>query len=134
VQKTQDINPDFQNHIKIGFEWHPQCAGVILASITGLARDLANIVSEPVFRVSRFVEAARHQLFNPLLCGWSPERSDARIPPGAEFDVRRQAGVDQALSLSDRPLVELGDPGRSASTNASSSASFARERSSVSKQ
>ncbi len=58
------------------------------------------------------MEAARHQRFDPLLGGGSPERTDARIPPGAELDVRRQAGVDEALGLCDRPFVELGDPGR----------------------
>ena len=49
---------------------------------------------------------------DPLLGGRSPQRSDARIPTGAEFDIRRQAGVDEALGLSDRPFVELGDSGR----------------------
>jgi hypothetical protein len=58
------------------------------------------------------VEPARHQLFDSILGGGSTERSDARIPPGTDLDVRRQAGVDEALGLSDRPFVELGDPGR----------------------
>jgi hypothetical protein len=34
------------------------------------------------------------------------------MPPGTNLDVRRQAGVDQALGVGDRPLVKLGDPGR----------------------
>src|SRR6202012_1706341 len=37
---------------------------------------------------------------------------DAGVPAGAELDVRRQAGVDEALGLADRPFVEPGDPGR----------------------
>ena len=77
-----------------------------------LARDLAQVVSEAIFDIPRLVEAARHQRFDPILGGRSPERSDARIPPGTELDVRRQAGVDEALGVSDRPFVELGDPGR----------------------
>jgi hypothetical protein len=32
--------------------------------------------------------------------------------PAPSSTVRRQAGVDEALGLSDRPFVELGDPGR----------------------
>jgi hypothetical protein len=58
------------------------------------------------------VETARRQRFDPILRGGSPGRSDARIPPGTELDVRRQAGVDEALSVGDRPFVESGDPGR----------------------
>jgi len=73
---------------------------------------LAQIVSEPIFDIPRLVEAARHQRLDPLLGGRSPERSDARSPPSTELDVRRQTGVDEALGLSDRPFVELGDPGR----------------------
>jgi hypothetical protein len=33
-------------------------------------------------------------------------------PTGTELDVRRQAVVDEALGVGDRPFVELGDPGR----------------------
>src|SRR5271155_2164446 len=84
----------------------------VRASGVGLACDLAQVVSQPIFDISRLVEAARHQRLDPLLGGRSPERSDARIPPGAELDVRRQAGVDEALGLGDRPFVELGDAGR----------------------
>jgi hypothetical protein len=83
-----------------------------IASGARLARDLAQVVSEPIFDIPRLVEAARDQGLDPLLGGRSPERSDARIPPGAELDVRRQAGVDEALGLGDCPFVELGDPVR----------------------
>jgi hypothetical protein len=58
------------------------------------------------------VEAALHQRLDPILGGGSPERSDARIPSRAEFDIRRQAGVDEALDAGDRPQLsavsELG--------------------------
>ena len=73
---------------------------------------MAQVVSEAIFDVARLVEAARHQRFDPLLGRGSTERSDARVPPGTEFDVRRQAGVDEALGVGDGPLVEPGDPGR----------------------
>ena len=73
---------------------------------------LAQVVSEPILDVARLVEAVRYKRFDPILGGGSPERSDACIPSGAEFDVRRQAGVDEALGVGDRPLVEPGDPGR----------------------
>jgi hypothetical protein len=63
----------------------------------GLARYLAQVVSEPIFDIPRLVEAACHQRFDPILSGGSPERSDACIPPGTELDVRRQASVDEAL-------------------------------------
>src|ERR1700683_4721579 len=91
---------------------HPQRLEFGTASSANLARDLAQVVSEPIFDIPRFVEPARHQLFDPILRGGSPEGSNAGIPPGAEFDVRGQAGVDEALGLGDRPFIELGDPGR----------------------
>src|SRR6202030_4036835 len=75
-----------------------------------LSLNLAHVVSQPIFDIPRLVEAARHQLFDSILGGGSPERTNARIPPGADLDVRRQAGVDEALGVSDRPLVESGDP------------------------
>jgi hypothetical protein len=65
-----------------------------------------------IFDIPRLLEAPRDQRLDPLLSGRTPERIDARIPSDAELDVRRQAGVDEALGLGDRPFVELGDPGR----------------------
>jgi len=96
---------------KIGFERPPilKVPELRIAS-GGLARDLAQVVSEPIFDIPRLVEAARHKRLDPLLSGRSPERTDARIPPGAKLDVRRQAGVDEALGVGDRPFVEPGDP------------------------
>jgi hypothetical protein len=73
---------------------------------------LAQVVSEPIFDIPRLLEAARRECFDPFLGGGSTKRLDARIPPGAEFDVRRQAGVDEPLGVGDRPFVELGDPRR----------------------
>ena len=32
--------------------------------------------------------------------------------PAPSLDIRRQAGVDEALGVGDRPPVEPGDPGR----------------------
>src|SRR5579864_179034 len=89
-----------------------RCPDSLTASSAGLTRDLAQIIPEPVLDIPRLVEAARHKRLDPLLSGGSPERSNARVPPGAEFNVRRQAGVDEALGVGDRPFVESGDPGR----------------------
>jgi hypothetical protein len=75
-----------------------------------LARNLAQVISEPVLYVPGFVEAAFQQRFDAILCSGPPERRDARIPTGAEFNVRREAGVDEALGVGDRPFVEPGDP------------------------
>jgi hypothetical protein len=61
-----------------------------IASGAGLARALAQVVSEPIFDIPRLVEAARHQRFDPILGGGSPE----------------------AFGVSNRPFVEPGDPGR----------------------
>jgi hypothetical protein len=74
--------------------------------------NLAQVVSKPIFCVTRLVEAALHQRFDPILSGGSAERSDARIPSGAKLDIWRQAGVHEALGLTDRPFVELRDSGR----------------------
>lgn len=67
-----------------------------IASGAGLARDLAQVIFVAIFDVAWLVESARDQRFDSLLRGRSPERSDARIPPGAKLDVRRQAGVHEA--------------------------------------
>jgi hypothetical protein len=80
-------------------------------SAASLARYLGQVVPEPIFDITRLVEAAGHQRFDPILGGGSPERSDAGIPPGTELDVRRQSGVDEALGVSDRPFVKPGNTG-----------------------
>src|SRR5436309_9413084 len=76
-----------------------------------LARDLAEVVSQPIFDIARFVEAACHQRLDAILSGGSAERTDARIPSGAALDIERQAGVHEALGICDRPFVESGDTG-----------------------
>ena len=73
--------------------------------------DLAHVVTEAVFNIPWLVKAASYQCFDSILSGGSPERSDARIPTGAEFDIRWKACVDQALGSGDRPFIEPGDPG-----------------------
>jgi hypothetical protein len=67
---------------------------------------LAQIVSEPIFDIAWLVEAERHQRFDPILRGRSTERTDARIPSGTEFDVRRQAGVNEPPVL---PIAHLSN-------------------------
>ena len=84
--------------------WRVACAG--------LAHELAQIVSEPIFDVPRLVEAESHERFDSFWAARPIERSDARIPPGSELNVRWQAGIDEALGVGDRPPVEPGDPGR----------------------
>src|SRR5258708_13761817 len=81
-------------------------AGVGNRVVADLARELALVVSEPIFDIPRLVEAVRHQRLDPFLGGGSADRSHARIPPGGDLDVRRQAGVDEALALFDLPFVD----------------------------
>jgi hypothetical protein len=38
-----------------------------------LTRDLAQVVSEPIFDIPRLVESARHQFFDAILRGGSTE-------------------------------------------------------------
>ena len=63
--------------------------GVGNCSDTSLAMNLLQVIFESIFDIPRLVEAALHQRFDSILCSRSSERSDARIPPGAELDVRR---------------------------------------------
>jgi hypothetical protein len=86
---------------KLGFERVPSATSGVRNRVgrAGLPPDLPQVVSESIFDIPGFVEAELHQRFDSILCGRSLERSDARIPPGAEFDIRRQAGVDEALGL-----------------------------------
>src|SRR3989442_14736747 len=69
-------------------------------------------ISQAIFRIARFAEASLYQRFDSLLRGRSSHRSNASIPAGFDFDIRRQAGnVDQALGIGDCLFVEGGDPG-----------------------
>jgi len=90
----------------------PWLSFAVAAQALGLARDLTDVVSQSIFDVSRLVEAARHQRFDPLLGGGSGDRTHAGIPPGGELDIRRKAGVDEPLGVGDRPFVKSGDPRR----------------------
>jgi hypothetical protein len=57
------------------------------------------------------VKALRHQCLDTGLSSRPPDRGHARIPAGAELDVRWQARVDEALGIGDGPFVESGNSG-----------------------
>src|SRR5689334_12956628 len=68
---------------------------------------LADEFSQVIFRIAGFEKASPDQLLDALLCGWSCHRSNARVPPGFDFDIRRQTSqVDQAPGVHDGPFVE----------------------------
>ncbi len=70
----------------------------MISSGTGLARDLAQLASEPIFDITRLVEAARHQRL--------------ASHPAPNSTARWQVGVDETYGVGDSPFVELGDTGR----------------------
>jgi len=71
---------------------------------------LADEFSQVIFCIAGFAKASPNQLLDPLLCGWSCHRSNARVPPGFDFDIRRQTrDVDKAPGIHDCPFVEGGD-------------------------
>src|SRR5260370_19291705 len=71
---------------------------------------LSDESSQAIFCIAGFAEASPNQLLDPLLCGWSCHRSNARVPPGFDFDIRRQTSeVDKAPGVHDGPFVEGGD-------------------------
>src|SRR5437899_7090038 len=73
---------------------------------------LSDELSQAIFCIAGFAKASPNQLLDPLLCGWSCHRSDARVPPGFDFDIRRQTSdVDEAPSIHDCSFVERGDSG-----------------------
>src|SRR5262249_14811598 len=77
------------------------------------AHKLSHVISQSILCIARFVKASFHQRLDPLLRGWSYNRSEARIPPSCDLDIRWQASsVDKALGINDCPPVERGDPGR----------------------
>src|SRR5260370_39860055 len=80
-------------------------AGVRNPVAGDLARELARVVSEAIFDISGFVEAARHQRFDPLLRSGSADRTHARTPPVRDVILRRQPGVDAGRGVSARPFV-----------------------------
>src|SRR5262249_11926227 len=91
----------------------PSCSSALMnVYLKGLSADLADVMSQTVFYISRFVKASLHQFLDPLLRGRAHDRGKAHIPLGCNFEVRRQAGhVDEVFGLGDRPLVERCDPG-----------------------
>src|SRR5438270_5784481 len=71
---------------------------------------LSDEISQAIFCIAGFAKASPNQLLDPLLCGWSCHRSNARVPPGFDFDIRRQTNeVDKAPGVHDGPFVEGGD-------------------------
>src|SRR6202140_5187815 len=73
---------------------------------------LSDELSQAIFCIAGFAKASPNQLLDPLLCGWSCHRSKARVPPGFDFDIRRQTSdVDKAPDIHDCPFVEGGDSG-----------------------
>src|ERR1700681_4233993 len=58
---------------------------------------LSDEISQAIFCVARFAKASPDQLLDPFLCGWSCHGSNARVPPGFNFDIRRHTSeVDKA--------------------------------------
>src|SRR5882757_9728512 len=73
---------------------------------------LADEFSQVIFCIAGFAKASPNQLLDPLLCGWSCHRSNARVPAGFDFDIGRQTSdVDKASGIHDCPFVEGGDSG-----------------------
>src|ERR1700730_8888468 len=71
---------------------------------------LSDEVSQAGFCIAGFAKASPDQLLDPLLCGWPCHRSNARVPPRFDFDIRRQTSVvDEAPGIHDCPFVEGGD-------------------------
>ena len=68
--------------------------------------------AQAVFDIAGSLEASRGQRLDAILGGRAAQRCDAGVPAGTELDIRRQAGIDQPLRLSDRPFIEFGDTNR----------------------
>src|ERR1700722_12879434 len=84
------------------FIYFPPCSGALLS----------DEISQTIFCIAGFAKASPNQLLDPLLCGWSCHRSNARVPPRFDFDIRRQTSdVDKAAGIHDWPFVEGGDSG-----------------------
>src|SRR5260221_1941302 len=73
---------------------------------------LSDEISQVIFCIAGLAKASPNQLLAPVLRGWSCHRSNARVPPGFDFDIRRQTSdVDKAPGIHDCPFVEGGDSG-----------------------
>src|SRR5580765_6028448 len=71
---------------------------------------LSHKISQAIFCIAGFAKASPNQLLDPFLCGWSSHRSNARVPPGFDFDIMRQTSdVDKAPDIHDGPFVEGGN-------------------------
>src|ERR1700730_3580351 len=79
----------------------------ILAVVTCLLAEFADVVSQSVFDVARPVESQLTPLSDPLLRCRPSDRREAHIPFRCDLEIRRQTrDVDEPLGLADRLLVE----------------------------
>src|SRR6266478_720891 len=70
----------------------------------------ADEFSQVIFCIAGFAKAPPNQLLDPLLCGWPCHGSNARVPPGFNFDIRRHTSeIDKAPGIHDCAFVEGGD-------------------------
>src|SRR6516165_1765545 len=69
-------------------------------------------MTEAIFCITRFTKASLNQRLDSFLRRWAYHRNDARIPPGFDFDIRRQTrDVNEAFGVLDGLFVEGGNPG-----------------------
>src|SRR6202047_2472312 len=89
-----------------------RCSVVFIDFAPCSALMLSDEVSQAIFCVAGFAKAPPNQLLDPLLRGWPCHRSNARVPPGFDFDIRRQTSdVDKPPRVHDCPFVEGGASG-----------------------
>src|SRR5258707_15370765 len=68
---------------------------------------LSDEFSQVIFCIAGFAKASPNQLLDPLLRGRPCHRSDARVPSGFDFDIRRQTSdIDKPPGVHDCPFVE----------------------------
>src|SRR6202521_590777 len=73
---------------------------------------LPHEIPQAIFCLAGFAKASPNQLLDPLLRGWPCHRSNARVPPRFDFDIRRQTSdIDKALGIHEHLFVEGGDAG-----------------------
>src|SRR5262245_18259524 len=72
-----------------------------------LATDLADVMTQTIFHMTRLVKSLFYQFLDPTLGGWPHNRGEAHLPLRCDLKVGRQAvHIDKALGLPDRPLIE----------------------------
>src|SRR5437879_554920 len=72
----------------------------------------SQVESESILRISRLLQPLLQEGFDSRLRCGSLDRVHTGIPARSDLDVGRQAGfVHEPLGISDRPLIERGDPG-----------------------